>query len=223
MNAIEILFGYIQDKYPTAKIEITRPLRSGGVWSLDVDLHDRQIAVEWCATAGFGVSNVSDENFGEAPDERFQSLGDVKRRIDELLTSSARTSPPFQVLLSRLRQRRGMTQQELALRLGVQQATVSGIERRSDIQLSTLWRVVEALGGELEIATVFPEGRYRIDVADSGMPATAKDTRVLGGRIERHMVVSHHFVRLQESGSFPGARIAAQAIKERHDIFEYAN
>ena len=130
-------------------------------------MSDKHFTVEWNASLGFGFSSASDENFGEGVDEAHRTLDDAKRRVDQLLTSDEQTTPPLPVLLSRLRERFGVTQQELASRLGVRQATVSGIERRYDIQLSTLDRVVEALGGKLEIIAVFPGVRYRVDSRSS--------------------------------------------------------
>jgi hypothetical protein len=47
------------------------------------------------------------------------------------------------------------TQLELASSLGVGQDTVSRIEQRSDILLSTLRRYVEAMGGELILVARF--------------------------------------------------------------------
>jgi DNA-binding XRE family transcriptional regulator len=48
------------------------------------------------------------------------------------------------------------TQQDLAASLGVRQDTISRIERRSDLLLSTLRRYVQAMGGELELVARFP-------------------------------------------------------------------
>ena len=67
----------------------------------------------------------------------------IERRANELAT------------LKDLRQAVERTQEELAARLGVGQDTVSRIERRSDILLSTLRRYVEAMGGELELVARF--------------------------------------------------------------------
>jgi hypothetical protein len=47
-------------------------------------------------------------------------------------------------------------------KLGIKQATVSKIERRADLYVSTLARFIEAMGGELEIRAVFPEGPVRL-------------------------------------------------------------
>lgn len=62
-----------------------------------------------------------------------------------------------------------MTQTQLAEKLGLKQASVSGMERRSDIQMSTLKRVIEALGGRLELSAIFPEGSYRIGMGSTGV------------------------------------------------------
>lgn len=64
--------------------------------------------------------------------------------------------------LAAAREERNVTQQELAGALGVSQANVSRIERGGDFYLSTLRRYVEALGGRLEIAAVFPEKTVRL-------------------------------------------------------------
>lgn len=65
--------------------------------------------------------------------------------------------------LSELRQARGMTQEALAERLGIRQANVSKLERRLDMNVSTLRDVVEAMGGELVITAHFPDADVRID------------------------------------------------------------
>jgi len=60
--------------------------------------------------------------------------------------------------LNELREARRLTQEQLADQLGVGQAHVSRLERRADMYVSTLGRVVEAMGGRLEIRAVFPDG-----------------------------------------------------------------
>lgn len=62
-------------------------------------------------------------------------------------------------MLTTLREARGATQQQVANAWGSTQANVSQIEHTPDIYLSTLRSYVEALGGRLEIAAVFPDAR----------------------------------------------------------------
>jgi DNA-binding transcriptional regulator YiaG len=57
--------------------------------------------------------------------------------------------------LAELRRAFEMSQVELARTLGVGQAAVAKIERRADMYLSTLNRVITAMGGELRIVAQF--------------------------------------------------------------------
>jgi predicted transcriptional regulator len=56
--------------------------------------------------------------------------------------------------LRALRDKLGVTQEELANRIKVSQSQLSRLERRKDSRLSTIRRYVEAMGGELEITAV---------------------------------------------------------------------
>jgi len=64
--------------------------------------------------------------------------------------------------LHQLRQALQLSQDEIAEIMEVGQASVSKLERRTDMYLSTLRRFIEAMGGELEISACFPEGCVRI-------------------------------------------------------------
>lgn len=64
--------------------------------------------------------------------------------------------------LYELRKDRGITQVELAERLGVSQGSVSELERRDDLFISTLNGYVKALGGRLQVAAVFDDGTVPI-------------------------------------------------------------
>jgi predicted transcriptional regulator len=64
--------------------------------------------------------------------------------------------------LDELRAALDLTQVHLAELLRVKQSAISKLERRSDMFISTLRRIIEAMGGELEIRAVFPAGVVRI-------------------------------------------------------------
>ena len=59
--------------------------------------------------------------------------------------------------LRKLRDARQRSQEQIAQRLGVQQSAVSKLERRTDMYISTLRSLVEAMGGELDIIVRFPD------------------------------------------------------------------
>jgi transcriptional regulator with XRE-family HTH domain len=68
-----------------------------------------------------------------------------------------------EMALDELREARQMTQVHLAKLLGVNQAAVSKLERRTDMYVSTLHDFVKAMGGELKITARFPEGTVEIN------------------------------------------------------------
>ena len=79
-----------------------------------------------------------------------------------------------EIALDELREARAMTQQHLARILKVNQAAVSKMERRPDMYISTLQHFVRAMGGELKITAVFPEGgKIEIKQFDQGKKAAA--------------------------------------------------
>ena len=82
-----------------------------------------------------------DDMLAKLPAKRRQR---IERRAAELVT------------LKDLRQAVERTQEDLAAALGVGQDTISRLERRSDMLLSTLRRYVEAMGGTLELVAKFP-------------------------------------------------------------------
>ena len=64
--------------------------------------------------------------------------------------------------LAELREAMDLTQESLADTLHVKQASISKMERRSDMYISTLSKIIEAMGGELQIIAKMPNGRVRI-------------------------------------------------------------
>ncbi len=67
-----------------------------------------------------------------------------------------------EMLLSELRKSAGVTQEELAASLNIKQPTLSRMESQSDMQIGTLRRLIESLGGELEIIAHLPDRDVRL-------------------------------------------------------------
>lgn len=64
--------------------------------------------------------------------------------------------------LQELRQARKLSQEAIATVLGAKQASISKLEHRTDMYVSTLRSYIEAMGGTLDIIAEFPDGKVRI-------------------------------------------------------------
>src|SRR5215469_4713288 len=83
-----------------------------------------------------------------------------------------------EMTLRELRHARKLTQVRMAKKLGITQDSVSRLEKRSDLLLSTLRRTVEAMGGSLSLVAEFPDrGPVVLSrISDDG-PEPAKSRR----------------------------------------------
>lgn len=71
-----------------------------------------------------------------------------------------------EMVLAELRKHSGMTQKELAEILGISQPTLSSQEHQDDMEISTLSRLVTAMGGQLELIVHMPNGDIRLTQFD---------------------------------------------------------
>src|SRR6266478_2623948 len=96
-----------------------------------------------------------------------KSFDDLVRRTTTKKTQSkaARRAKDLlgELLLSEVRQLAGKSQQEVAEKLGMKQPSLSKLEKQADMQISTLRKIVKALGGELEVLAKIPKGIAKID------------------------------------------------------------
>jgi transcriptional regulator with XRE-family HTH domain len=214
MNEIEKVRAHLSRKYADASIALTAPAEEGGVWWLDVISGGKHLVIEWSLATGFGITTPDADSFGEKADESYSSAARIINRIDQLLVNDERTSPPLAVLLARLRESRGVTQQELASRLGLRQASISGLERREDLQLSTLRKVIGALGGCIQIYARFPEGRFTLEgsVCEGGAFEIVPTQEISS---EPGL-----FVQLKNCGMIERAMGLASRVKEKRSVIE---
>jgi DNA-binding Xre family transcriptional regulator len=93
-------------------------------------------------------------NFMKWIDHQIDTDADLKRKVEEYLNEMM-----IEQKLAALRARRGMTQAQLAERLGVSQPHIAKLEagRAKNIELHTLCRWATALGAKLTI-DVIPDG-----------------------------------------------------------------
>ena len=90
----------------------------------------------------------------------------IEARAAELIAEEA--------TLQDLRKAFGLTQVQMAKKLNIGQDSVSRVEKRADMLLSTLRGYVEAMGGELNLVAEFP-GRPPVRL--QLLEALSRDTR----------------------------------------------
>jgi len=67
-----------------------------------------------------------------------------------------------EMLLAEIRKEAGFTQEDLSKMMGVKQPSLSKLESQDDMQIGTLQRLIQALGGQLELIAHMPGGDIRI-------------------------------------------------------------
>lgn len=91
--------------------------------------------------------NINDKIRKLSPAQRRK----VEARAAELIAE--------EMTLAELRRARKLTQVRMAQTLGLTQDSVSRIEKRSDLLLSTLRKTIKAMGGNLCLVAEFPDRR----------------------------------------------------------------
>lgn len=91
--------------------------------------------------------------------------------------------PSQEMTLAQMRESKGVTQKEMALRLNLQQSNISRIEARGDMQLSTLHAYLNALDLSMDIS---------VKIGHHVIVLKIEETR--GNRSSRQEVLSKPFV-----------------------------
>jgi hypothetical protein len=148
--------------YPDLSVSCEKGGDRTGDWWVDVGHQTGSFTVHWEAKEGFGLHPESGEAvFGELPPERYSDTAMLLRRVEQLVDHGE----IGRAGLRELREVQGLSQADVAARLGIQQAAVSKVERRRDLHLDTLEAIVKALGGTLEMKVKFPGGEVPLKMA----------------------------------------------------------
>jgi len=81
---------------------------------------------------------------------------------ETMACAQARTQGALGDTIRELQQARDLSQEQLANILHIEPASISQLERGTDMYISTLRRYIEARGGRLDIIAHFPDGEVRI-------------------------------------------------------------
>ena len=150
-NIIKNILASLKRRLPGARIHVDEPLAKTGIWHVDVSRGEHAVVLQWSPQKGFGISADPTPAFGEGPHEVYDNLEKAVDRAVHLVDTGEHTHPPHEAWLGALRDLLGISQEELAERLKMRQASVSKLERRSDMRISTLDKLVQALGADLQI------------------------------------------------------------------------
>ena len=161
MNDVERLHRDLGERFPDRSVAIDPAETKTGSWFVDVprDGGLPPVVVEWRPGYGFGLSTPTADDFGVGVDESYPDARATFDRVVRLVLSGNPSVAPSAVRLGELRRIAGLTQSVLAARLGIEQACVSRMENRQDIQLTTMIRYVEAIGAKLSVWAILPDGK----------------------------------------------------------------
>jgi len=104
-----------------------------------------------------------------------QIIGELPPGRRAKIEGRARQLVGEEMALQRLRKARQLTQKQIARALKIGQDSVSRLESRSDLLISTLQSYVEAMGGSLKIIAEFKDGSTTL--SGLGIAETAERPR----------------------------------------------
>ena len=152
MNTPELLREKVSRLIPGATISIDPPSApSENTW-IDIATNDQSLTVEYRPLLGFGLYSSEDGAFGVGPDEVYRDIDPLLKRINIILIDHK-----VDIMLKEVRELLGKTQCDVSLLSGQKQPSISKLENRTDMQISSIERFVTSLGGTLEIKTHFKE------------------------------------------------------------------
>ncbi len=95
--------------------------------------------------------------------KKFADLRKGMKPVDRTRAAQRAAELLREMPLQELRQARQFSQEALAEALDTSQSSISKLEGRVDVYVSTRRRYIESMGGELDIIARFPDGSVRIN------------------------------------------------------------
>jgi len=127
------------------------------------------------------MKNIDQIIAGMPPERRAKIEGRARQLIGE------------EMALQQLRKARSLTQEQMARALNIGQDSISRLESRSDLLISTIRSYVEAMGGVLKIVVEFEEGSAVVSgLTPTEIPERPKPpARKPALRRKRHLELAH--------------------------------
>jgi hypothetical protein len=167
MNAFQELLRRLEtliQELSEFRLQIDEPLHASGEWTASINNDESyMLEIQWKRHLGFGLVAGHNLEFGSGVDEVYGSADATLDRVETLLRGKASTvSAP--VSLADLRRLEGVLQKEAADRCHMTKSGLNQLEAVPSItalQIATLKKVIESLGGELVMKARFAKGRER--------------------------------------------------------------
>jgi DNA-binding XRE family transcriptional regulator len=161
MSPIEHISQCLKKDFPELETEVRKADAPRGFCFLNARSGDFEIAVEWkpdfdIGVSAFDASSHPLDGLYAASDEWYTSPEAAYHRIASLLIERRKTRP-VALSIPQVRHERGLSQEALSRHLEVTQASYSKLERRGNITVATLKKVIQAMGGSLRIQAIFPD------------------------------------------------------------------
>ena len=172
--------------FPEASISRDAPDQKDGNWWLDVRLAERTLPVTWSEKSGFGLFTDPNDDFGTRPNEQHMSAQTAAPRFVQMLRALSTGQASAALTLTALRELNGVSQAELAQRLGVKQPAVSKLENRAEILVETLQRAISELGAKLVLTVRHPtfDAEFELPPTEQDDGKTFQVTKVANPKVD---------------------------------------
>jgi DNA-binding XRE family transcriptional regulator len=154
-KAVRDFLALLEVACPSLDLVVDHADAADGDWWFDARVSGKLLTVFWSPKSGFGFSTQDEIGFGEKPNEIYVSAEMAALRFAQLLNGAEAGKRPS-LGIAELRELFGITQTELAKRVGVEQAAISRVEGRDNLELNTLRSLVEAMGLRLSVQVLAP-------------------------------------------------------------------
>lgn len=152
MNINEII-KQIAKILPGVTITYEEPANPDGLFWIDIKSNDQWITVQYSSSENYFGLFLPDN---ECP---FSKPNEIHRNFDLLLSRLQMIfiEDQVEIHLKQIRELLGKTQMDLSMISGQKQSSISKMENRNDLKLSSLKNFIGILGGSLEIVAHFKE------------------------------------------------------------------
>jgi len=113
---------------------------------LDIFSEDKNFTIEYKPSQGFGLYLGQVKTYGEGPNEIYRNKDILIKRLSMILKDNKE-----EISLKEIRELLGITQEDIARLLGQQQPSISKLEKREDLMLKSIFRYINAIGGNVKI------------------------------------------------------------------------